>query len=133
MARRTVYEGSIAVAAADYVHPSDDGDDDVAIDGLDELVTRAPVLRFTLDYPFEQPYEGTVVGDAGVTLREIIDAVRAGFRRMYRGAVEEDIPDLDNKHVVGDYGQAYHVIDDLVIEQIDLDEDDARLEIAIGS
>ncbi len=85
---RTIYVGGIAVAGGDYTNSpgTDPGGDAVPIDGLDALVTRRHRLDFVLDYPFERPYEGHVIGDAGITLRQIIDAVRAGYRTMYRGA-----------------------------------------------
>src|SRR6266568_6923958 len=113
---RLIYEGSIKVDDLDYAHYVErDGDYvRVEIDGLDDIVTRAPRLRFTLDYPFEKPCEGTVVGDAGVTLRQIIAAIRTCFRAMYRGAVHEPIPNLHNQRVDGDYGRAFHAIGDLV-------------------
>jgi hypothetical protein len=96
---RTVYEGSISVEASDYTHPVEQDDDfvEVEIADLDVLVTRKTHLRLTLDYPFERPYEGIIIGDGGVTLRQIIDGIRRGFRVMYRGSSEEDIPNLANQ------------------------------------
>src|SRR5262249_42714317 len=107
---RVVYEGSVAVNASDYTHPVARGDDyvDVEIEGLDDLVTRVSCLRFTLDYPFDKPYAGTVIGDAGVSLRQIIDAIRTGFRVIYRGAAHTEVPRLLNQIVDGDYGRAFH-------------------------
>jgi hypothetical protein len=93
-------------------------------------VSSAPELRFTLDYPFEKPFTGTVTG--ALTLRRIIDAVRAGFRTMYQGTTEREIPGMANKDVRGAYGKAFHVIGDLVIEEIQLC-DGKTLEIGIGS
>lgn len=133
MADRTIYEGGIQVSGDDYTHYVPDADDEREIEGLDEIVSRRPIVGFTLDYPFDRPYDGRVVGDAGITLRQIIDAIRGGFRVMYRGATEEEIPNLDNKHVTGDYGEAFHEIGDLAIERIDLVEDGARLDVFIGS
>ncbi|MDF2694879.1 MAG: hypothetical protein K0S65_3262 [Labilithrix sp.] len=137
---RVIYEGSgISIADSDYTHgvPNPDDPEDfvegVELEGLDERVTRAPVLRFVLDYPFPRPYEGKVISDSGATLRQIIDAVRQGFRVMYRGAREQDIPNLENKLVDGDYGRAYHVIGDLVIESIEIDDGTGELTIFIGS
>ena len=129
---RIVYEGSIAVARDDYLHPDEDGER-VEVEGLDQRVTETPILRFTLDYPFERPYEGSVVSDAGPTLRQIIDAIRVAYRTIYRGTTAEEIPNLDNMHVQGDFGEAFHVIDDLVIERISIDESAGRLDIFIGS
>jgi hypothetical protein len=130
---RTVFEGAIQVAASDYTQLSEDGASDVEIGGLDDRLTHLTRLHFTLDYPFDGVYEGTVSGPRGVTLRQIIDAVRAGYRTMYEGTTQQDIPDLQNKLVLGTYGEAVHVIDDLVIESIELDEDAATVEIGIGS
>ena len=52
---------------------------------------------------------------------------------MYRGATPQDLPNLENKLVDGDYGRAFHVIEDLVIESIEIDEEAAELIIGIGS
>lgn len=127
-----VYEGSIAVNASDYIHPVERGDDlvDRPIEGLDRIVSKAPRVEFVLDYPFEKPFRGVVTGE--ITLRRTIDAVRAGFRTMYEGTTQRDIPGMYNKDVTGPYGRAFHVIDDLVIEGIDLCGDDV-FAISIGS
>lgn len=135
MATRTIYDGSIQVSGSDYTHTVEQGDDyvEAEIEDLDERVSKHPVLAFTLDYPFEREHHGEVRADGGATLRQIIDAIRAAFRAMYSGTTVEDIPNLDNKRVRGAYGEAVHVIDDLVIEGIDLDDATGRLDIAIGS
>jgi hypothetical protein len=136
---RTLYDaGEIEVASSDYVHSVavDDGDDfeDEAIPGLDDIATRTKRLRFTLDYPFERGRECEVASPTGITLRQIIDAVRSSFREMYTGTRSEPIPGLPgNLRVEGPYGTALHGIDDLVIEVIDLDEDRGLLDISIGS
>jgi hypothetical protein len=39
-----------------------------------------------------------------ITLRAIIDAVRAGFRTMYEGTTQRDIPGMENKDVNGPAG-----------------------------
>ena len=135
MAMRTIYDGSIQVSGSDYTHTVEqDGDYvEAAIEDLDERVTTHPVLTFTLDYPFEREYAGEVRAAGGATLRQIVDAIRAAYRAMYSGTTVEDIPNLDNTRVTGAYGEAVHVIDDLVIEGIDLDDATGRLDIAIGS
>jgi hypothetical protein len=136
MSSRTVYEGSISVSDEGYAHfdPEDDHPEgEVEIEGLDEKVTRLTSLTFVLDYPFERPYHGTVGGEGGVTLRQIIDAIRVGCRVMYRDTKQQPIPTLDNKLVDGPYGRAYHDIGDLVIESIELDETSGALDIFIGS
>jgi hypothetical protein len=100
------------------------------IPGLDRVISKAPKIDFTLDYPFEKPFESSITGR--ITLRRVIDAVRAGFRHMYEGTTQRDIPKLENKDVNGPYGRVFHVIGDLVIESIDLC-DDRWLDISIGS
>ena len=132
---RTLYSGDIAVAASDHRESVlRDGDCvKVDIEGLDALVTRRTHLGFTLDYPFERSYEGRVIGDGGITLRQIIDAVRHGFRIMYRAASHAPIPNMHNQIVDGDYGRAFHAIEDLAIESIHLDDESGVLEIGIGS
>jgi hypothetical protein len=127
-----VYEGSIAVDRSDYQHPVARGADfvDEPIDGLDRVLSKSTRVRFTLDYPFERPFAGVVTGE--ITLRRTIDAIRAGFRTMYEGTTQRDIPRMYNKEVTGPYGWAFHVIGDLVIEHIELCADDT-LSITIGS
>lgn len=130
--RVSIYEGSIEVDSSKYLHPVAHGDAEVdeAIPDLDRVISTAPRIDFTLDYPFEKPFVSSVTGS--ITLRRIIDAVRAGFRHMYEGAVVRDIPKLYNKDVTGPYGRAFHAIGDLVIERIDLC-DGRWLDISIGS
>lgn len=98
--------------------------------GWIERFSPATELRFTLDYPFEKPFEGVVSGKA--TLRRTIDAIRAGLRKTYEGTTVRDIPGMVNKDVTGPYGKSFHVIEDLVIESIELC-DGAQLRIFIGS
>jgi hypothetical protein len=130
--RVPLYDGSINVDASDYVQPVEHRDAwvDEAIPDLDRVVTSAPRIDFTLDYPFEKPFTGSITGD--ITLRRIIDAVRSGFRHMYQGTTQRDIPKMENKDVTGPYGHAFHAIGDLVIERIDLC-DGGRLDLSIGS
>jgi hypothetical protein len=136
MSERTLYEGSITVASTAYTHyagEDDEDDEEVQIEDLDVVVSRSESLSFTLDYPFDEPYEGQVTGSGGITLRKIIDAVRAGFRVMYEGASHAPIAGLVNEDVRGAYGTAVHGIQDLVIEDITLLEDEGQIEIGIGS
>ena len=130
---RTVFEGSIPVNASDYTQPGEEDGDEVEIHGLDDLVTHGVRLTFTLDYPFEKPYEGSIEGEGGITLRATIDAIRDAFRLLYRGAHHEALPSLHNELVEGSHGRAYHAIDDLVIELIELDDDSSALQVFIGS
>lgn len=123
MATRTVFEGEIAVSGEDYA----------GLENLDERVTTRAHLRFTLDYPFENPHDGEVRTDGGASLRHIIDAIRSAYRTIYSGTTSEPMEHLDNKRVRGAYGEAFHTIDDLVIESIELDDETGRLEIFIGS
>ena len=127
-----VYEGGIPVSEKDYLHPVTHGDDvvDEPIQGLDRVISKAKRIRFTLDYPFEKPFAGEVAGK--ITLRRTIDAIRAGFRQMYAGSTEREVPGMLNKDVTGRYGRAFHAISDLYIESIELCADDT-LRIGIGS
>ena len=115
-----MYSGFLYVTATDY----GDGAD------LDRVISKAERAPFVLDYPFEKPFTGEVT--APITLRRTVDAIRAGFKKMYENTTERDIPGMANKDVSGAYGRAFHVIGDLVIERIDLCQD-GRLEISIGS
>ncbi len=132
--RITIYDGSIAVDARDYVHPVAHGDawteDAISDAELDRVVATAPRIDFTLDYPFDTSFTSSITGE--LTLRRTIDAVRRAFRHMYEGTTERDIPNLYNKDVTGPYGRAFHAIGDLVIERIDLC-DGRRLDVSIGS
>jgi hypothetical protein len=130
--RIAISDGLIQVNANDYVQPVERGSDFVnePIPHLDVVVSKQQRIAFTLDYPFERQFEGSVTGD--ITLRRIIDAVRTGFRHMYEGASARKIPNMENVDVTGPYGRAVHGIGDLVIEHIDLC-DDRRLDISIGS
>jgi hypothetical protein len=103
---------------------------DEPIADLDRVVTKSTRVRFTLDYPFERPFAGVITGK--ITLRRTIDGIRAALRTMYEGSTQRDLPELENKEVTGPYGKAFHVISDLIIEQIDLCADDT-LSIYIGS
>lgn len=127
-----VHDGSIEVNSSEYLHSVARGEDfvDEPIDGLDRVISKSTRVRFTLDYPFERPFAGVVEGE--ITLRRTIDAIRAGFRKMYEGTTQRDVPGTYNKDVTGPYGRAFHVIGDLVIERIDLCADDS-LSIFIGS
>ena len=130
--RVSIYEGSIEVDARSYMQTVAVGSnvEDEAIPGLDIVLAKDRRIDFTLDYPFEKPFAGSVTGE--ITLRRIIDAVRAGFRHMYEGTSQRAIPHMANKDVTGSYGRSFHVIGDLVIESIDLC-DGVRLDISIGS
>jgi len=127
-----VYRVSIDAAASDYVHPVERGEDfvDEPIGGLDRIVSKASRVQCQLDYPFEKPFAGDVTGE--ITLRRTIDAIRAGFRKMYEGATQRDIPGMYNKDVAGPYGRSFHAIEDLAIERIDLCGDES-FSISIGS
>jgi hypothetical protein len=128
----TIYNGSIAVSSRDYLHSVAHGKDfvDEPIDGLDKVVSKSTRVRFTLSYPFERSFNSEVKGE--ITLRRTIDAIRAGFRKMYEGTTQRDVPGMHNKDVTGPYGSAFHAIDDLVIETLELCADDTLL-ITIGS
>lgn len=132
------YDGSIAVDSDEYIETCyDEEAEDVVeaeIEGLDDIVVERSHVKLTLDYPFERPYTTEIIGDRGITLRQIIDAVRTGFRRMYAGAAHAPIPNLPgNERVKGEFGEAFHAIHDLVIEGIIFHEEERRLEILIGS
>lgn len=124
--RRSVFDGCIEVATGEPT------DDDAPAD-LDQPFTRLTELRFTLDYPFESPLDCKVQNPSGISVRDVVAAVQAGYRRMYAGATEEPISGLANVRVTGDFGEALHDMTDLVIEGISVDEDEATLTIDIGS
>jgi hypothetical protein len=129
---RPIFDGMVQVNS-DAFTQSVERDGEFAeepMQGLDAVVARARRFQFTLDYPFEKPFTGTIQGD--LTVRKAVSAIRAGFRSMYRASTVRDIPGVLNRHVTGEYGEAFHDIDDLVIEGIDVC-DDHTLRISIGS
>jgi hypothetical protein len=129
---KVLLEGFVQVNADTFITGVERNGDfvDEPIQGLDVVVERARVFRFTLDYPFEKPFEGTIQGD--LTLRKAISAIRAGFRAMYGASTVTPIPGMLNKQATGAYGEAFHDIDDLVIEGLELC-DDHTLRVSIGS
>ncbi|MBL8718324.1 MAG: hypothetical protein JNL79_20250 [Myxococcales bacterium] len=127
---------TLDVDSDDYVARSYDpesGDEvEAVIEGLDDVVLECDEVDLVLDYPFEQEYRAQLTGE--ITLRQIIDAIRRGFREMYRGASHAPIAGLPgNEDVKGSYGQAYHGIHDLVIEGILFHEEEGLIEVLIGS
>lgn len=127
-----IFTGCLGVADKGYTQPSEDHDDEEQIiPGLDKPLEYTGSLSFQLKYPFEQPFEGTVKAKA--TLRNVIDAIRAGYRTMYRGTTNKAMKHLINREVQGKYGIAYHEMGDLVIEIIELDQETGELHIYIGS
>ncbi len=122
-------QGPVEVASNGYTDV-----EDAPLEGLDDVIIEMPYVDFTLEYPFTRSYDGVVDGGPdGITLRQIIDAVRRGFREMYRAASHQPIARLMNERVEGAYGTAFHAIGDLVIEGIVFHEEEGRLEILIGS
>ncbi|MCU0698749.1 MAG: hypothetical protein MUC96_19785 [Myxococcaceae bacterium] len=97
---------------------------------LDVVVARARRFQFTLEYPFEKAFTGELQGE--LTARKAITAIRAGFRTMYGASTVKEIPGMLNKQVTGPYGEAFHALDDLVIEGIEVC-DDHTLRVSIGS
>jgi hypothetical protein len=99
-------QGPIEVAGSGYTNIHD-----APLEGLDEVVVEMPHVDLTLDYPFDNPYEAVVEGGPdGVTLRQIIDAVRRGFGEMYASTTETATALPGNPEVAGKYGVAFHPI-----------------------
>ncbi len=99
MKSKVILEVPLRVDSADFVHL------DVPLTELDEVITDEPELKFTLLYPFDKPYAGTIQTGGGATRRQILDAIRAGFRTMYEG---------------GAYGRAHQEIDHMFIDRVEL-------------
>lgn len=129
---KTVYDGGARVQDTTWVHTVDQNGEYVeeAISGLDDVIAKGKSFTFTLDYPFEKPFTGRVEGE--LTRRKAIDAIRAGFRKMFEVSKIEDIPGMANKRVTGPYGEGFHEIGDLYIEHIELC-DGSTLQISMGS
>lgn len=92
--------GVVEIDAADYIHRIRRGDDlvDEPIPYLDTVYTLATRVHFTLDYPFETPFTGVILGE--ITLRRTIDAIRAAYRAMYANTTIDDIPGVENQRVL---------------------------------
>jgi hypothetical protein len=107
MKSNVILEVPLRVDSSDFLHL------DVPIADLDEVVTSERELRFTLDYPFEKPYAGTIKTASGATRRQVIEAIRAGFRTMYAATTAAG----------GPYGRAHQQLDHLFVDRIALDDD----------
>ena len=117
-----LYSGSIGVADDDYMElASEDGGppEEVPIEGLDDVLTELTQVELILDHPFEHPHSARLSGDDGITLRQVIDAVRQGFRTMYQSR--------------GAYGEVFHPITDVVIETIILDDEKKTITLEVGT
>jgi len=95
------------------------------------VVTKRKELSFQLDYPFQKPLKMKIKGVKGITLHQIVRAIRRGFRTMYAGSKSKKIRGMLNREVEGKYGHAFHVIGDLAIERIVLKG--GKLDLFIGS
>jgi hypothetical protein len=130
---KTIFQATYGLDVADRGYVDGPKGRPISKAALDAEVSTAP-LFFTLEYPFGEKFHGVVeIGEREprITLRMIIRDVRRGFREMYRGSKAASIPGMRNKRVVGRYGEAFHVIGDLVIERIRLHG--TRLHVDIGS
>ncbi len=107
MKPRVIFETPWRVDSVDFLHLG------APLANIDEIVATEPALRFTLDYPFEKPYAGVISTAAGASLRQILDAIRAGFRAMYAATSPEG----------GPYGRAHQAFDHLFIDRIELVDD----------
>jgi hypothetical protein len=117
--QRVIFDGALRVGGDDYFHFVDDVGTEAEVEDLDVQVTLLPAVQFWLDYPFATELAGTVRAEGGITLRQVIDAIRAGYRTMYRGAAARDV--------------AAHTIEDIYIERIVLDEETGDLDVVVGS
>jgi hypothetical protein len=109
MKRNVILEHPLRVDTTDYMHL------DAPIADLDEIVTDKTELQFTLLYPFEKPFTGTIKTVAGPTRRQVIDALRTGFRTMYAAG--------------GAYGRAHQELNHLFIDRIELDGDELAIDV----
>lgn len=122
---------AVVVADHKFINLATDRPCDTA--GLDAVAVPANTVTLTLDYPFNKPLVKTLHSPTGFTLRQIIEAIRAGYREMYQATRDAQLPGLLNRHVTGPYGDAYHAMEDLVIERIRYDAQKGALYLSIGS
>ncbi|MEP6861941.1 MAG: nuclear transport factor 2 family protein [Deltaproteobacteria bacterium] len=95
--------------------------------GLAQLVAGEKAMFASVASVVTHPPDFVAVEGDRVAIHWVFD-----FVNMYEVTTQRDIQHLENKDVTGRYGQAFHVIGDLVIESIDLC-DDRSLDISIGS
>lgn len=107
--KHVILDQPLRVDSREYLHLGE------PIGALDEVVSSAASLTFTLEYPFDKPYAGMVAGARGITRRAVIDAIRAGFQTMY-GADRA-------------YGRAHQALDHLFIDRVVLDGHALAVEI----
>lgn len=85
----------------------------------------------TLDYPFEK---SKTISFTFSSIDDIVNAVRDGFMEMY--AASERLPQcpfLINQEYDGAYGQTFHELGDLFIEEIEYNKKTNELRVFIGS
>jgi len=108
--KHVILDQPLRVDSTEYLHLGE------PLANLDETVSSASELTFTLDYPFDKPFSGTVAGTSPISRRAVIDAIRAAFRAMY---------------AAGDtYGRAHQALDHLFIDRIVLDGTELAIEVA---
>jgi hypothetical protein len=112
MKSKVILDVPLRVDSADFVHL------DAPLTGLDEVVTDETELTFTLLYPFEKPYAGTI--HTGATRRQILDAIRTGFRTMYAGTTADG----------GAYGRAHQELDHLFIDRVVLADGELAIDVS---
>lgn len=112
MSRKVLLDKPLRVDSADFLHLG------VAIEALDEVISSEPELQFSLEYPFEKPYAGTVRAPSGATRRQVIEAIRDGFRTMYAATTAKG----------GPYGRAHQQLDHLFVDRIELSGTELQVE-----
>ncbi len=110
MSRKVILDKPLRVDSEDFLHLG------TPIEQLDEVVGAEVELQFSLEYPFEKSYAGTVRG--GATRRQVIEAVRDAFRTMYAATTEKG----------GPYGRAHQQLDHLFVDRIELVGTDLQIE-----
>lgn len=108
--KHVILDQPLRVDSAEYLHLGE------PLAKLDETVSSASALTFTLDYPFDKPFSGTVASASPITRRAVIDAIRAAFRTMYAAGET--------------YGRAHQALDHLFIDRVVLDGHALAVEVA---
>lgn len=116
-------------AGCTYVAGKDFGDND----GQAIVVPGDKEATLTLDYPFDEKLVIKMDRPGGYTKDALITVIRDGFDVMYNGAESTPIPGLINVKVEGEFGEAFHCIEDLVIEEILYDDEINEVKVSIGS
>lgn len=92
-----------------------------ALVAADELCVPIPELTLVVGYPFAGQYAVTIEASSpdGFTRADLFRQLVRAYSAMYEGATSAPTKHLYNTHVESPrFGEAWHVIDDLVVHDV---------------